>query len=56
MNCFALFAMRFTVTMVTSKGKTHEETIIANNKKEAMWRAQDCNPFSKIVNANWVYK
>ena len=42
--------------MVTSKGKIHEETFIANNKKEAMWQAQDSNPFSKIIEANWVYK
>ena len=41
--------MRFAVTMVNSKGKIHEETIIANNKQEAMWQAQDCNPFSKII-------
>ena len=48
--------MRFAVTMVNSKGKAHEETIIANNKQEAMWQAQDYNPFSKIIEANWVYK
>jgi len=56
MNVYPLSAMRFAVTMINSKGKTHEETIIANNKKEAMWQAQDCNPFSKIIEANWVYK
>ena len=48
--------MRFAVTMVNPKGQKHEETIIANNKQEAMWQAQDCNPFSKIIEANWVYK
>ena len=48
--------MRFAVTMINSKGKTHEETIIANNKQEAMWQAQDYNPYSKIIEANWVYK
>ena len=48
--------MRFAVIMINAKGKTHEETIIANNKKEAMWQAQDCNPYSKIIEANWVYK
>jgi len=50
------FVMRFAVSMVNSKGKTYEETIIANNKKEAMWQAQDCNPYSTIIEVNWVYK
>ncbi len=27
---------------------------LANNKQEVMWQAQDCNPFSKIIEANWV--
>ena len=53
---YPLPSMRFAVKMVNSKGKTHEETIIANNKHEAMQQAQDCNPFSKIIEANWVYK
>ena len=48
--------MRFAVKMVNQKGKTHEEIIIADNKKEAIWHAQDCNPYSKILEANWVYK
>jgi len=48
--------MRFAVTMVNPKGKTYEETIIANNKVEAMWHAQDCNPYSRVIEANWVYK
>ena len=48
--------MRFAVSMVNQQGKTHEETFIANNKKEAMWQAQDCNPYSKVIEANWVYK
>ena len=48
--------MRFSVSMVSQKGKAHEETFIANNKKEAMWQAQDCNPYSKVIEANWVYK
>ena len=48
--------MRFEVSMVDSKGKSHEETIIANNKTEAMWQAQDSNPYSKVIEANWVYK
>ncbi len=56
MNCFSLSAMRFAVTLRTFKGKTYEETIIANNKQEAMWQAQDCNPYSKVIEANWVYK
>tara|TARA_B100000965_G_scaffold404637_1_gene436036 strand:+ start:7761 stop:7907 length:147 start_codon:yes stop_codon:yes gene_type:complete len=48
--------MRFAVSMVNFKGKIHEETFIANNKIEAMWQAQDCNPYSKIIGVNWVYK
>ena len=48
--------MRFSVIMINQKGKTYEETIIADNKKEAMWQAQDCNPYSKVIEANWVYK
>ncbi len=48
--------MRFAVLMVNSKGKKYEETIIANNKKEAMWQAQDCNPYAKVIEANWVDK
>ena len=48
--------MRFAVIMVNQKGKKYEETIIANNKKEAMWKAQDSNPYSKVIEANWVYK
>tara|TARA_Y100001968_G_scaffold214143_1_gene197021 strand:+ start:286 stop:432 length:147 start_codon:yes stop_codon:yes gene_type:complete len=48
--------MRFSVSMVNSKVKMHEETIIANNKQEAMWQAQDCNPYSKVIEAYWVYK
>ena len=48
--------MRFSVIMINQKGKKYEETIIADNKKEAIWQAQDCNPYSKIIDANWVYK
>ena len=48
--------MRFAVSMVNQKGKKYEETIIANNKKEAMWQAQDSNPYSTVIAANWVYK
>ena len=48
--------MRFEVSMVDRKGQRFEETIIANNKKEAIWQAQDCNPYSKVIEANWVYK
>ena len=55
-NAFPLSAMRFAVTMVNPKGQKHKETIIANNKQEAMWQAQDCNPYSKVIEANWVYK
>ena len=47
--------MRFSVIMINQKGKTYEETIIADNKKEAMWQAQDCNPYSNIIDAIWVY-
>ncbi len=56
MNCFNVFKMRFAVSMVNAKGKTYEETMIANNKKEAIRQAQDINPYSKVIEANWVYK
>ena len=46
--------MRFKVTIVNPKGKTHEINTIANNKKELMWHSQDSNPSSKVVEANWV--
>ena len=55
-ECLSISSMRFSVIMINQKGKTYEETIIADNKKEAMWQAQDCNPYSKVIQANWVYK
>tara|TARA_Y100001968_G_scaffold251434_1_gene236634 strand:+ start:337 stop:483 length:147 start_codon:yes stop_codon:yes gene_type:complete len=48
--------MRFAVSMVDRKGNSYEETIIANNKKDAMWQAQDCNPYAKVIEVNWLYK
>ena len=56
MNCLSFFSMRFSVIMINQKGKRYEETVIADNKKQAMWQAQDSNPYSKIIDANWVYK
>ena len=55
-KCFSLSAKRFAVTLRTLEGKTYEEIIIANNKQEAMWQAQDYNPYSKVIEANQVYK
>ena len=48
--------MRFAAIMVNQKGKTLEETIIANNKTEAIWQAQNCNPYSKLIEVNYEYK
>ena len=37
-------------------GILHEETLIANNEKEAKWNVQLINPKSKVLDAKWVYK
>ena len=48
--------MRFKVSMINDLGNHHEETIIANNKKEAKTKVQTFNPKSMVLDAEWVYK
>ena len=48
--------MRFKVSMINDLGSFHEETVIANNEKEAIRNVQTFNPNSKVLGANWVYK
>ena len=48
--------MRFKVYMVNDQDKHHEETVIANNEKEAKRNVQSFNPKSKVLEAKWVYK
>ena len=48
--------MRFKVSMINDLGNCHEETVIANNKKEAKFNVQTLNPGSKVLDAKWVYK
>ena len=48
--------MRFKVSMINDKGHCHDDTVIANNKKEAIRKVQVFNPKSKVIEAGWVYK
>ena len=48
--------MRFKVFMVNKLGNYHEETVIANNEKEAKRNVQTFNPNSTVLEAKWVYK
>ena len=48
--------MRFKVSMINDHGNWHEETIIANNEREAKRNVQTFNPSSKVLEAKWVYK
>tara|TARA_B100000214_G_C23716424_1_gene512254 strand:+ start:360 stop:506 length:147 start_codon:yes stop_codon:yes gene_type:complete len=48
--------MRFKVSMINDLGNSHEETVIANNEKEAKKNVQSFNPKSKVLKAKWVYK
>ena len=48
--------MRFKVSMINDLGHCHEETVIANNEKEARLNVQTFNPNSKVIEAKWVYK
>ena len=48
--------MRFKVSMISELGNFHEETVIANNEKEAKRNVQTFNPDSKVIEAKWVYK
>tara|TARA_B100000579_G_C22495471_1_gene694428 strand:- start:465 stop:593 length:129 start_codon:yes stop_codon:yes gene_type:complete len=42
--------------MINDLGKAYDETVIANNEKEAKINVKALNPKVKIVNAKWVYK
>ena len=48
--------MSFKVSMINDLGGCYEETIIANNEKEAKSNAQILNPKSNVLEAKWVYK
>ena len=48
--------MRFKVSMINDLGDQHEETIIANNEKEAKRNVQRFNPNSTVLKAEWVLK
>ena len=48
--------MRFKVSMINELGNCHEETVIANNEKEAKRNVQKYNPQSKVLETKWVYK
>ena len=48
--------MRFKVSMINDQGNCHDETVIANNEKEAQILVRTLNPNSKVLRANWVYK
>ena len=48
--------MRFKVSMINDLGNYHEETVIANNEKEAKSTALIFNTNSKVLEAKWVYK
>ena len=42
--------------MINERGNCHEETVIANNEKEAKKSVQNINPKSKVIETLWVYK
>ena len=48
--------MRFKVFMINHLGKYHDETVIANNEKDAKNHVQIINPNSKVLRSKWVYK
>ena len=48
--------MRFKVSMINGLGNYHEETVIANNQKEAKNNVKTFNPNSTVLDAQWVYK
>ena len=48
--------MRFKVSMINNPGNCHEETVIANNDKEAKMNVQKFNPKSKVLKVKWAYK
>ena len=48
--------MKFKVSMINDLGNCHEETVIANNEKEAKMNVQTFNSKSKVLKVKWVYK
>ena len=48
--------MRFKVSMINDQGNRYEETVIANNEKEAKRNVLGFNPNSTVLDAKWVYK
>ena len=48
--------MRFKVSMINDHGNYHEETVLANNEKDATRNALKFNTKSKVIEAKWVYK
>tara|TARA_Y100001968_G_C19025654_1_gene557308 strand:+ start:370 stop:516 length:147 start_codon:yes stop_codon:yes gene_type:complete len=48
--------MRFKVFMINNQGNRHNETVIANNEKEAKSKVLGFNPNSTVLEAEWVYK
>ena len=42
--------------MINDHGNYHEETVIANNEKDAKRNVQKFNPKSNVLEAKWVYK
>ena len=48
--------MRFKTTIIDDLGNYHEETVIANNAKEAKENVKKINSKSKVLEAKWVYK
>ena len=48
--------MRFKISMISDLGNCYEETVIANNEKDATRNAQKFNTKSKVLEAKWFYK
>ena len=48
--------MSFKVYMINDLGNSHEETFFASNESEAKRNVQLFNPFSKVLEAKWVYQ
>ena len=48
--------MRFKVSMTNDLADFHEETVIANNEKDAKRNLQSFKPNSKALEAKWFYK
>ena len=48
--------MRYKVSMINDLRNLHEETLIANNEKEAKKNLLACYLSSTVLEAKWVYK